>query len=353
MKIRIKTAFASTRFILAHREVTMKNMGFLAKFILGLGLTGMLLGGNLQTAYAKPRSQETTPPESRVLDLAAEALGWAERTSGRVYISHLVKSGEVTLSSGIRWEIFPVSYFVYAGNKPGTAFGETQGYHWGSGCSVAGGCNPPTYSHYFQFNFDMNRDGDNNIDTPAGQYLGFFCEVTVIAPEAQIYDPADDVGALCTKVLEKAVEVRESLEIPACVGVVCPSSKCEGDIRYSGGTCDPKTGQCSYPSSEDCGSNGCNIGTGECNPPEAENLCEGVTCDPAYCEENISYSEPACDPGDGMCGYFKKQECGTAGCNAETGRCYASAPGACGGLAPLMLVPLALIVRRPGRKKVA
>jgi hypothetical protein len=300
MKIRIKTAFASTRFILAHREVTMKNMGFLAKFILGLGLTGMLLGGNLQTAYAKPRSQETTPPESRVLDLAAEALGWAERTSGRVYISHLVKSGEVTLSSGIRWEIFPVSYFVYAGNKPGTAFGETQGYHWGSGCSVAGGCNPPTYSHYFQFNFDMNRDGDNNI-----------------------------------------------------VGVVCPSSKCEGDIRYSGGTCDPKTGQCSYPSSEDCGSNGCNIGTGECNPPEAENLCEGVTCDPAYCEENISYSEPACDPGDGMCGYFKKQACGTAGCNAETGRCNASAPGACGGLAPLMLVPLALIVRRPGRKKVA
>jgi len=330
----------------------MKKAGILTTGVLGLGFAVMLLAGNWQRAAAMPGPQDTPVPESQILDLAAEALGWPERTEGRNLVWHTVESGEMTVYSLIRWEIFPVSYYVYAGNQPGTAFGETQAYHWGSGCSIAGGCNPPNLSHYLQFNFDLNRDGDVNLDTPPAQYLGFFCEVTVTAPEAQVYDPADDVGALCTKVLEKAIEVRASLEIPACVGVVCPSSKCDGNTRYYGGACDPETGQCIYPSSEDCGTLGCEVGTGQCSQPATDGLCAGVSCAPAFCEGSISYSDPACDPEDGTCGYFAQEDCGTAGCNEETGKCNTAEPVPCGGFAPLVLVPLALIVRKPRRKSV-
>jgi hypothetical protein len=378
-----------------------------ASLVLGWGIAGMILLGKVQTVSALPAPQDVTPPESKVLDLAAAALGWPERTNGGVGIAHTVTSGGVTVSSVVKWEIFPVSYFYYAGNQPGVPFGETEGYQWGSTCSVSGGCDPPTNSQYFQFNFDLNRDGDNNIDTPAQQYLGFFCEVTVAAPEAQQYSPAGEVAALCTKVLEKAVEVRAALQIPACVGVVCPSAKCEGNIRRTGGTCDAETGGCVYAAYEDCGALGCNPGTGQCNSAEGGNLCEGVTCAPAYCEGAVSYSDPACDPQDGACAYFKKEDCGpdgcnpdtgqcnitgavmcggaacaaaycegavsysdpacdpgdgtcayyakadcgSAGCNPDTGRCNAASPGPCGGAAPLMLVPLALVMRRPGWKK--
>jgi hypothetical protein len=332
------------------QEVGMKNGNGAAKIILGLAAAGMLLAGNWRKVSAGPDAQGSTSPGTRVLDLTAEALGWPERTSGGYKISHSVQSGEVTVYSMIKWEVYPASYFVYAGNQSGVPFGETEGYQWGSSCSASGDCNPPTSSQYFQFNFDMNRDGDNNIDTPSEQYLGFFCEVTVTAPEGQLSVPTREVVALCTKVYEKAVEVRASYQIPACAGVVCPSSKCEGDFRQYGGTCDPKTGQCIYPSSENCGTLGCNVGTGQCNTVDS-GLCEGVQCEPAFCENNLSYSNPICDPADGTCGYFKKEDCGAAGCNPDTGKCNGSSAGPCGGgVAPLALLPLALVVRRPKQR---
>ncbi|MBN1437773.1 MAG: hypothetical protein JW929_00050 [Anaerolineales bacterium] len=322
-------------------------------WLAGLSAVGLILLASPGAAEASPRPGEEELPGSEVLDLAAEALGWTERTNGKWSVSHTEKSGDVSVYSMIKWDVYPVSYYVFAGNQHGTPFGETEGFQWGSGCSEAGGCIPPTNSQYFQFNFDMNRDGDNNIDTPPERYLGFFCEVTVTAPKEKLYAPAAQVTALCTKVLEKAVEVRASMQIPLCVGVNCPTTKCEGNTLWKGGTCDPKTGGCVYPSFEDCGSIGCNPGTGECNRPEPVNRCEGVTCDPAFCEGDVSYSDPACDPADGACAYFRKDECGAAGCNPDTGLCNNGTAGSpCGGgLAPLGLLPLALIVRRPKRNR--
>jgi hypothetical protein len=211
----------------------------------------------------------------------------------------------------------PVSILCAEG--PGTPFGETQGYEGNTGCTLAGDCYP--YSmNYFSFNFDLNIDGDDDIDTPPEHYLRFACEIsnTPTTPR-DVEAPDQKAEQLCRSVLEQATQLRFELSIPACVGKVCPYSACEGSLRRYDGSCDPVSGQCTFASAEECGALGCNVGTGHCNVPESE-ACQGVVCEPAMCREGQSYYDPLCNPDTSACEYVV-EGCGSLGCNPESGRC--------------------------------
>lgn len=326
----------------------MKKPRSLGKRFLAVGAIVFLLLVVVLPASAAPQKKTDTTPESRALDMTAQALGWPERTNGGASISHTTTSGDITIRSMFKWEYYPASYYYYAGNLHGISMGETEGYQWGSGCSIAGGCNPPTSIEYFQFNFDMNYDGDSNIDTPSGHYLGYFCEVTVTAPEGQLYSPTGEAARICQGILQNAIKVRDSMQIPACVGVVCPQSMCSGNTLLTGGYCQEDSGECRFTSSQDCGSLGCNPGTGSCNQPSTTtDLCEGVSCEPVVCIDNDSYSSPQCDPTDGACAYYQYEDCGTDGCNPDTGKCNSSTtPNVCGSSVALGLVGLFLLLKR-------
>jgi hypothetical protein len=304
----------------------MQRVGCTIRLIAFVGIFSTLFFDGNVRALASPRAQDLKPPESQILDLAAEKLGWKERTNGGMSVTHVVKSGEVETKYLIKWNTYTASYYYFAGNQRGLPFGETDGYQWQSGCSVSGGCNPPTLSDYFQFNFDLNYDGDGNLDTPAGRYLGYFCEVTVAAPEGQLQSPVGEALTLCTVVRDKAIQVRSQLrDIPACVGVVCPYSSCDGNTRFYNGNCDPKTGQCVFGASEDCGAAGCDPGTGKCKGPEGD-ACSGIVCEPAVCTGGQSYYDPVCNPTSGECEY-SIEDCGAAGCEPDSGRCNRSLCG--------------------------
>lgn len=308
----------------------------------GLILSGLFAMGGLQPAFALPQAQEITPPETRALDLAAAALGWSERSNGGSSIVHQVTNGDITTRSLMKWQIYDLSYYYYAGNQHGIPFGDTEGYQWSSGCTAE--CNPPTASEFFQFNFDMNYDGDNNLDTPGGRYLGFFCEVTVIAPAQQLIYPTGEAANNCSVLLKKATQLRKKLEIPACLGVVCPPAYCDGNTRFYEGACDPKTGQCNYSRSEDCGNAGCNPGTSQCNPYSTD-LCQGETCDPFVCSDNFSLSDPVCNIEDGTCSYLSQTDCLEDGCNPDSGKCNSSGD-LCGGSLALVLVPFLILLAK-------
>lgn len=77
----------------------------------------------------------------------------------------------------------------------------------------------------------------------------------------------------------------------------------------------------------------------------APDVCQGVVCQPAVCIEGQSYFDPVCNPVNGECEY-SYQDCGTAGCDANTGRCYQSSTSLCAGSVGLVMAVILLFILR-------
>jgi hypothetical protein len=116
----------------------------------------------------------------------------------------------------------------------------------------------------------------------------------------------------------------------ACSGgtpVACPNAPSECQIS-DGATCDPETGQCSYPAKPDntpCGMNRCN------------HTCQSGQCTNTrvVCPGDNSCQTSTCDPNDGTCSTPTPIVCPTAPecqtgagvCDPQSGTCaYTSAP---------------------------
>jgi len=93
----------------------------------------------------------------------------------------------------------------------------------------------------------------------------------------------------------------------------CPAAKCEGNTLKYDGSCDPKTGGCTYDS-ENC-PGGCDSTAFECKPKPAEqppppvsppapstDYCAGVRC-PNICESDYLYTNGECNRASGECEY--------------------------------------------------
>ncbi len=119
----------------------------------------------------------------------------------------------------------------------------------------------------------------------------------------------------------------------SCANVDCsgwPPAECEDNTSWSAPACNPDTGRCEFTYPESCGSAGCNPGTGFCYEESEADLCAGVFCEDPTCspDGSQSWEGVSCNPDNGRCEIANYIDPCPLGCDFDTGLCIQSLPGA-------------------------